>query len=488
VFSQQKLKKHKPPYYLSNFKMTDKVTLTQLDRIPLLEGPSGYMKWRQTIEDWLRLYGFGKLLSKQTTQPTRRENESDNEYLTRVENWEEKQERAFSAIRSRCGLNAREELKDVNRADVALDKLKRRFQPKGSAIFQQLNQNYTDLTLEQCKSVSEFAEKLRTARNEIHLLDKTCKISEPHFVNKFLTGLGDGYNMFLTSFYQNNLLIPERDTEDTITKEAVTFDDAVIAAEKEEQRQRFEEQSKEGAALVAQQRQQLHCTHCGRNNHTRNTCWELHPELKMQAIAERASRRRKREELKAKRNEREDMESAPVAPVSNLAFQDHWIPEIERGLNFAFPAISLSTASSEVSQLLEHNWVLDSGCTNHASCQKSMFLPGSLRMYNGPPVNGFGGAKQQPTMIGTVAIACESNGRHEILTLSDTLYHPSAGCNLISVSQLRKRGAQLAFSTKGITIGRANKVLTADERCGLYLLRLWRGNKVALPAYSISED
>ena len=216
--------------------MTDKAASTQLEQIPLLEGPCGYMKWKQKMEDWLGLYGYGKLLSEQTVQPTRREHESNNEYLTRIDTWEEKQERGYAAIRSRCGLNAREELKGVNQVDAALAKLKSRFQPKGSAIFQQLDQNYANLTLEHCKSVSEFAEKLRTARNEIHLLDETCKISEPHFVNRFLTGLGDNYNVFLTSFYQNNQLIPERDAQNVITKDAVTFDETVIAAEKEEQR------------------------------------------------------------------------------------------------------------------------------------------------------------------------------------------------------------------------------------------------------------
>ncbi|PVH90526.1 hypothetical protein DM02DRAFT_547631, partial [Periconia macrospinosa] len=247
--------------------MTDKVASVQLEQILLLEGPSGYMKWKQKMEDWLGLYGYGRLLSEQTAQPTRYEGESDKEYRTRVETWEEKQERGYAAIRSRCGLNAREELKGVNRVDTALAKLKSRFQPKGSAIFQQLDQNCTGLTLEQCKSVSEFAEKLRTARNEIHLLDESCKISEPHFVNRFLTGLGDSYNVFLTSFYQNNRLIPERDAQNVITKDAVTFDEAVIAAEKEEQRQRFSERSREETALVAQRRPQIYCHECGKNGH-----------------------------------------------------------------------------------------------------------------------------------------------------------------------------------------------------------------------------
>src|SRR5947207_14613061 len=88
------------------------------------------------------------------------------------------------------GTNAREEVKDKAVLDEMFLGLKKRFRPTGSAIFQHLDRRYHELTLAECKGVSDFAENLREARNELLELDKTCVIGEPHFVNKFLAGLG----------------------------------------------------------------------------------------------------------------------------------------------------------------------------------------------------------------------------------------------------------------------------------------------------------
>jgi hypothetical protein len=111
-----------------------------------------------------------------------------------------------------------------------------------SAIFQQLDRRYHDLTLAECKGVSDFAEQLQEARNELLELDETCLIGEPHFVNKFLSGLGPSFDIFLTSFYQTHSLIPERGDKNEIATKAVTFETAVIAAEKEEQSQMVREE------------------------------------------------------------------------------------------------------------------------------------------------------------------------------------------------------------------------------------------------------
>ena len=94
------------------------------------------------------------------------------------------------------------------------------------------------MSLDECKGVSDFAEKLREARTELLELDATCEIGEPQFVNKFLTGLGSNFDVFLTSFYQTHSLIPKRDEKIEVVEKAATFEEAVMAAEKEEQSQK----------------------------------------------------------------------------------------------------------------------------------------------------------------------------------------------------------------------------------------------------------
>ena len=475
------------------------VVTNSLERIAKLEAPSGFVKWERGIKDFLAMNGFQALLTRDKARPAQRGNEETATYDDRIEKWEDKQERACALIRHRCGLNAREEIKNESTVDQMLSKLKLRFQPKGSAIFQQLDFNYLDLSLDKCKGVSEFAEKLREARNEIQDLDKTCKISEPHFVNKFLTGLGPAYSIFLTSFYQTHRLVPERDSDGAITKEAVTFDDAVMAAEKEEQAQQFTERNKEANVLLAHiQAGTRVCDHCRKRGHLRENCWRLYPDEKKAYEERKRLHRKRREQIKQKKTDEDSENSgASLDPVSTLAYQPEWQPGTEVNVMLTaaiLPNVSPSTATPTAVRspnLLKDNWLVDTGCSNHASCRKEVFLKDTLIPYDGPPVNGYGGSKQAPELVGTARVPCNVGGRLVNLFLRNTFYHPMAGCNIISTSQLRRSGASLAFCSKGITIDYGGTNITAEEKYGLYLLRLWKEEIVpsphAFPAYSITE-
>jgi hypothetical protein len=132
--------------------------------------------------------------------------------------------------------------------------------------------------------------------------------------------------------------------------------------------------------------------------------------------------------------------------VANLAYQSTWEPDVD--LNVMLPATMLPIATltaPKIPSLLENNWLVDTGCSNHASCQKETFWKDTLGPYNEPAINGFGGASQQPEMIGTAQIPCDVGGKRVNLLLSNTLYQPNAGCNIISTSQLWYVGAQLTF-------------------------------------------
>ena len=470
-----------------------------LDKIARLETPGGFVKWEREIKDFLGMNGFQALLVRDKTRPTQRENEDTATYQDRVERWEDKQERACAVIRHRCGFNAREEIKDSSTVDEILSKLKLRFQPKGSAIFQQLDFNYLDLSLEKCKGISEFAEKLREARNEIQDLDETCKISEPHFVNKFLTGLGPAYSIFLTSFYQTHRLIPERDSKGEITKEAVTFDDAVIAAEKEEQAQQFTERNKEATVLLAHAQTGTRvCGHCHKTGHLREKCWRLYPDERKVFDERRRFQKKRREGIKQRKRD-EDFENAGaiLEPASTLAYQPKWQPGTETNVILTaamLPAASFSTTTptaARLPNLLQDNWLVDTGCNNHASCRREVFLKDTLIPYRGPPVIGYGGSNQAPELVGTARVPCNVGGKLVNLFLRNTFYHPMAACNIISTTQLRYSGASLAFCSEGISINSGGTDIIAEEKYGLYLLRLWKDEIVPSPqaflAYSITE-
>ena len=136
----------------------------------------------------------------------------------------------------------------------------------------------------------DSAEKLRKAKNELLKLDSSYKIREPHFVHKFLSGLDTGYEIFLTTFSQTYSLIGTTAADGVAAIAAVTFDEAVMATEKKEQRIKHQEETKSayiGTGTKTNPDQVtlnvLYCTHCHKNYYMANNCWALHPDLKKQS-------------------------------------------------------------------------------------------------------------------------------------------------------------------------------------------------------------
>jgi hypothetical protein len=388
-------------------KMAQPTTSTagSLSKIAVLESPSDYIKWEREITDYLAMNGYIDLRGRNKSPPTA-VGADDTTLPARLELWYTRQERAVGIVMNRCGTNARAEIEALSPVDAepvlrledCLQAIKQRFLPRGSAIFQQLDRNYSQLTLDQCKDVSDFAARLRKARNEIHELDEDCRIGKCFFVNKFLSGLTPAYSTFLTAFYQTHRLIPERDDTGIVTKEAVTFDEAVIAAEKEEQSQQLADKTTAGA-FVAVRNGQRRCPHCARTGHGKEGCWNLNPELRVEFYKKRDEREKKR-----KRGEEED-----AAPVGALA----WQPPSEMGVVSFVTLAGATTTSPAITpniDLLHGNWLLDTGCNQHICGEQAFLEQGSLRPYQGPPIQGFGGKSKGSLYIGTVRIPCCSSG------------------------------------------------------------------------------
>ncbi|KAF2726396.1 hypothetical protein EJ04DRAFT_571330, partial [Polyplosphaeria fusca] len=91
--------------------MSNKTSMTEagLKEIPMLESPTGYLKWKEQIYDKLMIWGYGDLLSRSRNQPTQRlprnavpaadgqpalpaiseaDAESDVAFNTRLQDWE----------------------------------------------------------------------------------------------------------------------------------------------------------------------------------------------------------------------------------------------------------------------------------------------------------------------------------------------------------------------------------------------------------------
>jgi hypothetical protein len=129
-----------------------------------------------------------------------------------------------------------------------------------------------------------------------------------------------------------------------------------------------------------------------------------------------------------------------------------------------------NTALSTASMALQGEWIVDTGCTNHATGTLSYFT--NIIYGNFGTCNGIGGPVKYEGK-GTVQIPIPGpNGRPASLTLTDVKYCPSMGpFNLISVSQLYKsKKARLVMSEKQISWIINGHTINSTAKYGLWLL------------------
>jgi len=120
---------------------------------------------------------------------------------------------------------------------------------------------------------------------------------------------------------------------------------------------------------------------------------------------------------------------------------------------------------------LSCSYVLDSGASVHACCHKEDFI-GELRLYTGKRINGIGSYQLQLEGVGTVWIQCRNKGRMVWLQLSNVMYCPNLGVNLVSVSKLLQKGATTTFTTEKATISDGKTRFTATACHSLWTLDL----------------
>lgn len=113
--------------------------------------------------------------------------------------------------------------------------------------------------------------------------------------------------------------------------------------------------------------------------------------------------------------------------------------------------------------------ILDSGCSQTNLCDRSLFE--NLRPYDGPVIHGIGGVSVTPEQMGTAKFPALIDGRTETVTINDAIYCPGLGANLISISQLAKKGAEFLFhhNRAWAAVGE-HTFLTAQEMAGLYIV------------------
>jgi len=103
-------------------------------------------------------------------------------------------------------------------------------------------------------------------------------------------------------------------------------------------------------------------------------------------------------------------------------------------------------------------WVLDSGCTNHITSRKDIFLEGKFTALQGNKrqIRTARGELVPAAEVGNIRLPIWVLGRGKgIVQLCDVLYNPGARTtNLISVSQLAAKGMNINFRDDGAEVYR----------------------------------
>jgi len=104
-------------------------------------------------------------------------------------------------------------------------------------------------------------------------------------------------------------------------------------------------------------------------------------------------------------------------------------------------------------------WILDSGASQHLCSRKNYFIPGTYREISQRRTEIADGSK-----VAAVGISKMNIGQ---LRLSDVLYVPQVGGNLISLARLIDYGYEVRFGTQLCTISNKGIQLTAQREGNL---------------------
>ena len=397
-------------------------------------------------------------------------------YNKQVIVWNERQGRACMAIRSKCGYLNYQKIKNTTRVYQMVDIL-RAGREMGSGKLMELTTRFYALHLADCKSVADFSGQLSQINHELQDLHPSTAFSEVQLVLRFLQGLGSAYEIFITTLTQSAALIASAGSP------AIPFQTVVQKAYNEEKRQ-ASSISSAGAALLAHSRASKssgavdHCNHCGKDRHTDAKCFLKHPHLKKEFEDKRKARDKKR-----KRNSSGGGDSkkpkgpAPTAQSGEtpadtgaVMVQCVAIDSFVSGNIAPVPSDDLAFSAPALLSPLQNEWIVDTGCTNHASGVLSNFT--DLRKGDYGVCGGIGGSVRFEG-IGTVQIPIpRPNSTPATLCLTNVKYCPSMGpFNLISVSQLFKnKKVKPALSEDAIHWTVGNVKINASARHGLWLL------------------
>ena len=424
---------------LQNVKWRYEHALKMMEGHPKLLDPTNYGGWAKDVENALTQAGLWNVLWQPPPGP-------------RARNYDEWVMRDFW-IKSVMTLNIEKGPMDVvttssNGEELTAAEtwttLKAAYSRSGTSEVQALWNNFLDTTLSSSKSVSDFANSLAETNAALSRINQAYKLP-PWLVNlHFLNNLGDSFELWVQT-----QVAAQPDIIASDPQQAIELRTLARGAVEVETRLRTSAANALKVAAASSAQTAQHCSRCpNKTNHTSETCWILHPELRTKRKfnsdrGDRNSRRGGRSSSKRPRPEPGNFDAAVI---------DTCVAELEYA-DSAPTAEILNANNLPKSAAKDPNWYIDSGAIRHIAWDKSAFTA-LYEMANPVYLKGIGGLLLC-RHSGSVKIQIDVAGTERSFTVHDVIYAPHASFNLLSTKRLTAAaGLRMIFDADEIQIVR----------------------------------
>ena len=281
-------------------------------------------------------------------------------------------------------------------------------------------------TKEEGETALQFSNRIRQLAATLKAMD--VSINDAEMAMAMLNGLPEAYDPLISAL-------------DAISGEDETLKFDYVKSRVMQEEQRIDIRAgqaatkAETAALVSNQMQHkrkrsIVCSHCGKPGHNVNKCWKMYPHLNPHKKIER-------------------QETAFVADG-----------DVSQDQTVVCLVAKHSQYAEQVKASPEINWIIDSGCSNHMTHDKSLFM--SYTVVHKPQFVELGnGNKARIVGKGAVQVKIIVSGASRVCVLADTMHVPDLGYNLVSVPTLDKKKLFTTFGDLKCLVKNGEDVLMA---------------------------
>ncbi|MCJ1471243.1 hypothetical protein MMC07_009891, partial [Pseudocyphellaria aurata] len=362
-----------------------------LDKVPKLQDHEGYLKWRRTMRDNLKMLELWTYIDDQAAEP---EGVLDAKMAT----WKTGQDKTCTALRLVVDGNAYSDIEDLTNASEAWNLLEKSFKPRGAGFLNDTFHKLQHLSFTDCTGPADYVLQFRTIVNELRNFSGKLKLDENWLIYLFLSNLGSEHSAYFETYaqehdpfdddgnakytlssamhhFQNTVKNPSSKSASGIENVSV----ALVAANTPVHQTTIQEGAQVGtnnAHVLTLQKTVKYCTFCKRDYYTENECRLKYPHLAKSA--NKPNRKRHR----GGNTERNAQNTPNSTTDENSSF---YFSENQLITFLATPQPSDSAG------MFSNAWVWDCGCSQHVTPDRSNFT--TFRKLAGQkPVKGLAGS------------------------------------------------------------------------------------------------